>query len=67
MEKKYSFRKISIRNNLIQTVETLIEHTDRYRSIAEFVSEAIRLRIEDLENRPHSIGRRQRHDRQTKK
>ena len=43
------YRKISIRNNLITQVERIMEKTDRYRSIADFVSEAIRLRIEALE------------------
>lgn len=42
------FRKISIDSKLIEAVEEVMEKTGRYRSIAEFVSEAVRLRVEEL-------------------
>ena len=45
------FRKISLHNNLITKVEEVMEETGAYRSIAEFVSEAIRLRIEELQKK----------------
>ena len=45
------FRRISLHNDLITKVEEVMEETGRYRSIAEFVSEAVRLRIEQLQKR----------------
>ena len=41
------WRKISIRRELIDEIEKLVR-LGRYRSIAEFVSEAIRLRLEQV-------------------
>jgi glycine cleavage system H protein len=41
------WKTVSIRQELIKEVEEAIR-TGRYRSISEFVSEAIRLRLEDL-------------------
>lgn len=41
------WKTVSIRQQLIQEIEEAIR-TGRYRSISEFVSEAIRLRLEDL-------------------
>jgi glycine cleavage system H protein len=41
------WKTVSIRQELIKEIEEAIR-TGRYRSIAEFVSEAIRLRLEDL-------------------
>jgi glycine cleavage system H protein len=46
-EKTSSWKTISIRQELIKEVEEVIK-TGRYRSISEFVSEAIRLRLEEL-------------------
>ncbi|MGB9959642.1 MAG: glycine cleavage system protein GcvH [Candidatus Bathyarchaeales archaeon] len=41
------WKTVSIRQELIKEIEKAIE-TGRYRSISEFVSEAIRLRLEEL-------------------
>jgi glycine cleavage system H protein len=41
------WKTVSIRHELIKEIEEAIR-TGRYRSISEFVSEAIRLRLEDL-------------------
>jgi glycine cleavage system H protein len=41
------WKTISIRQELIKEIEKIIQ-TGRYRSISEFVSEAIRLRLEEL-------------------
>jgi glycine cleavage system H protein len=41
------WKTISIRQELIKEIEKMIK-TGRYRSISEFVSEAIRLRLEEL-------------------
>jgi len=42
------FRGISLQATLIEEVEELIKNIPYYRSVAEFVSEAVRLRIEQL-------------------
>jgi len=42
------FRKVSIQDQLVEQVENYIKEHGGYRSIAEFVSEAIRLRLEQL-------------------
>jgi len=42
------WKTVSIRQELINEIEKLLK-TGRYRSISEFVSEAIRLRIEEIE------------------
>jgi len=46
-EKTSDWKTVSIRQELIKEIEEAIR-TGRYRSISEFVSEAIRLRLEDL-------------------
>lgn len=42
------FRKISIQEELVVAIEKVMDETGTYRSIAEFVSEAVRLRLEQL-------------------
>jgi glycine cleavage system H protein len=42
------WKTVSIRQELINEIEKLLK-TGRYRSISEFVSEAIRLRLEEIE------------------
>jgi Arc/MetJ-type ribon-helix-helix transcriptional regulator len=44
------FRKISIQEELVEAVRQYVEESGNYRSIAEFVSEAIRLRLEQLKD-----------------
>jgi len=44
------FRKISIQEELVESVRRYVEESGSYRSIAEFVSEAIRLRLEQLKS-----------------
>ncbi len=39
---------ISLREELIEEIKGLLKRTGRYRSISEFVAEAIRLRLEEL-------------------
>jgi glycine cleavage system H protein len=46
-EKVSEWKTVSIRQELIREIEDAIK-TGRYRSISEFVSEAIRLRLEEL-------------------
>jgi len=42
---------ISLREELIEEIKSLLKRTGRYRSISEFVAEAIRLRLEELSRR----------------
>ena len=44
-----NFRSVSINDELIERVKQLIQKLGTYHSVAEFVSEAVRLRIEELE------------------
>ena len=44
-----NYRSVSINDELIECVKQLIQKLRTYHSIAEFVSEAVRLRIETLE------------------
>ncbi len=50
---------ISLREELIEEIKRLLKRTGRYRSISEFVAEAIRLRLEELsrkgEVRPETL------------
>ena len=51
-----NYRSISIQDELVQQVERLIRRLGTYRSIAEFVSEAVRLRLEALEKTQKAEG-----------
>jgi len=51
-----NYRSISIQDELVQQVERLISRLGTYRSIAEFVSEAVRLRLEALEKQQKAEG-----------
>jgi Arc/MetJ-type ribon-helix-helix transcriptional regulator len=44
-----NYRTVSINDELVARVRQLVEKLGTYRSVAEFVSEAVRLRIEALE------------------
>jgi Arc/MetJ-type ribon-helix-helix transcriptional regulator len=44
-----NYREVSLSDDLIQRVERLIRRLGTYRTIAEFVSEAVRLRLEAVE------------------
>ena len=47
---------ISIRQELIEEIRNLLKRTGRYRSIAEFVAESIRLRLEELSARNEAVA-----------
>ena len=49
MEEKAEFKSISIKAGLVEEVEAFIKQSGRYRSTAEFFSEAARLRLEQLQ------------------
>jgi len=44
-----NYRGVSLPENLVERVKQLIEKLGTYRTITEFVKEAVRLRIEALE------------------
>jgi metal-responsive CopG/Arc/MetJ family transcriptional regulator len=42
------FKGLSLKAGLVHEVEDFVQSSKGYRSVAEFVSEATRLRLEDL-------------------
>ena len=42
------FKGISLKASLVDEVESFIKSTSGYRSVAEFVSESVRLRMEQV-------------------
>ena len=44
-----NYRSVSINDELVDRVKQIIDKVGTYHSVAEFVSEAVRLRIEILE------------------
>jgi len=46
---------ISIREELIEEIRKLLKRTGRYRSISEFVAEAIRLRLEEIARKSEAV------------
>jgi len=49
MEEKAEFKSVSIKASLVEEVESYVDKSSRYRSVAEFFSEAARLRLEQLQ------------------
>jgi Arc/MetJ-type ribon-helix-helix transcriptional regulator len=49
-QKMGDFRGVSLQASLVKEIETTIKRVPYYRSVAEFVSEAVRLRLEELRN-----------------
>ena len=46
---KGNYRSVSINDKVIDRVKKLIETLRTYHSVSEFISEAVRLRVETLE------------------
>jgi hypothetical protein len=46
---KPEFRTISLKAGLVDDIESYLTRCKRYRSIAEFVSEAVRSKLEAIE------------------
>jgi Arc/MetJ-type ribon-helix-helix transcriptional regulator len=46
---KGNYKSVSINDEVIDRVKKLIETLGTYHSVAEFISEAVRLRVETLE------------------
>jgi Arc/MetJ-type ribon-helix-helix transcriptional regulator len=44
-----NYKSVSVNSELIERVKHLIKQAGTYHSVSEFVSEALRLRIETLE------------------
>lgn len=53
---KGNYRSVSVREELVDHVETLIRRVGIYHSVAEFFSEATRLRIEAIEKHERARG-----------
>ena len=53
---KGNYRSVSVREELVERVEKLIRRVKTYHSIAEFVSEAVRLRVEAVERQEKMRG-----------
>jgi len=45
------FKGVSLQSSLVEEVEALIKENPVYRSVAEFISEATRLRLEALKKK----------------
>jgi len=56
MKEKSTFKNVSIKAGLAKEIGGFIEHSKRYRSVAEFVSEACRLRLEQLEKEESKVA-----------
>ena len=53
---KGNYRSVSVREELVERIEKLIRRVKTYHSIAEFVSEAVRLRVEAVERQEKMRG-----------
>lgn len=51
-----NYRSVSLNAELVNRVERLIRRLGTYRTIAEFVKEAVRLRLEALEKQNQKLG-----------
>jgi Arc/MetJ-type ribon-helix-helix transcriptional regulator len=51
-----NYRSVSLNAELVDRVERLIRRLGTYRTIAEFVKEAVRLRLEALEKQNRRAG-----------
>jgi Arc/MetJ-type ribon-helix-helix transcriptional regulator len=51
-----NYRSVSLNAELVDRVERLIRRLGTYRTIAEFVKEAVRLRLEALEKQNQRSG-----------
>ena len=62
-----NFTSVSLRDELIQHVKQLRQKIGTYHSNAEFISEAIRLRIETLEKNINSEKEAEAHEASTRR
>ncbi|RLC75910.1 MAG: hypothetical protein DRI61_14175 [Chloroflexi bacterium] len=53
---KGNYRSVSVKEGLVERVEKLIRRVKTYHSVAEFVSEAVRLRVEAVEKQEKMRG-----------
>jgi len=51
-----NYRGVTLREELVERVKRLIERVKTYHSVAEFVSEAVRLRVEAIEKQEKLRG-----------
>lgn len=50
----HGFKGVSLKADLVNDVEAFVNSSSGYRSVAEFVSEAVRLRLEQLRKNGNS-------------
>jgi len=50
-DEREGFKGVSLKADLYREVETFVRENKSYRSVAEFVSEACRLRLQELKPR----------------
>lgn len=48
MVEKSEFKSVSLKADLVRAVESFIHAHTSYRSVAEFIAEAARLRLEEI-------------------
>jgi Arc/MetJ-type ribon-helix-helix transcriptional regulator len=46
-----NYKSVTLRLQLVERVEQTVQKAETYRSVAEFISEAVRLRLEAIEKR----------------
>ena len=51
-----NYKGVTLREELVERVKRLIAKVGTYHSVAEFVSEAVRLRIEEIEKQAEQEG-----------
>lgn len=52
LSKNVSYRRVSLRKELVDDIGRFVESHPLYRSIPDFIAEAIRLRFEELNYQP---------------
>jgi len=51
-----NYKGVTLREELVERVKRLIAKVGTYHSVAEFVSEAVRLRVEEIEKQAQQEG-----------
>jgi Arc/MetJ-type ribon-helix-helix transcriptional regulator len=51
-----NYKSVTLKEELVERVERLIRSVRTYHSVAEFVSEAVRLRVEEVERQERLRG-----------
>lgn len=51
------YRNVGVQEDLYEQIEAWVKKSRRYRSVSEFIHEAIRLRLERLEGEEKETGK----------